>query len=193
MNGLSEAPESGRSLDTFAALLGAMSEDFRLYYKADQSLLSRLGAAIYVGLEPGFWAIVYYRTSHYLGARGWRFPAVFVMRLNKFLTHADISYQCRIGQRLRLPHCADIVVGSTAVIGDDVEILNGVTLGAREIRSNEDRHPKIGNNVFIGSGAKILGNIRVGDGAKIGANAVVLTSVDPGRSVTGIPAVQHPN
>ena len=87
-----------------------------------------------------------------------------------------------------MPHCSDIVIGASAVIGSDVEILNGVTIGAVAIREAGKRHPTIGNNVFIGSGAKILGEIVIGNNVKIGANAVVLESVPDGKTAIGIPA-----
>ena len=173
---------------SFGNLIAFIKNDFRHYLKAGQSLKSKIGASIIVLFEPGFWSLFYYRWSHYFFKKRLAIFGLFFMRLNKFLNHVDISYECEIGQRLRLPHFCDIVIGATSVIGDDVEILNGVTLGASEVRKEGKRHPTIKNRVFIGSGAKVLGDIVINEGVSIGANAVVLKSVEANQTVVGIPA-----
>jgi serine O-acetyltransferase len=99
----------------------------------------------------------------------------------------DINPAARIGKGLMLDHATGFVVGETAVIGDDCSILQDVTLGGTG-KSEEDRHPKIGNGVLIGAGAIVLGNITIGDGARIGAGSVVVKAVPPHVTVAGVPA-----
>jgi serine O-acetyltransferase len=101
------------------------------------------------------------------------------------VTATDIDPRTRIGKRLRIPHPSGIVTHFRSTIGDDCLIMQGVTLGRV---AEPDEGPKIGNNVFIGAGAKILGPVQVGDGARIGANAVVLQDVPPGCTAVGVPA-----
>ncbi len=165
-----------------------MIEDFKVYYKPGRSIKSKVGSFLHVLLEPGFYAVILYRISNYLYKKKIPIIPLLIMRANKFFTNVDVSYECAIGKHLRLPHCSDIVIGSTTIIGDDVEILNGVTLGATELRIEGKRHPTIEDRVLIGSGAKVLGDIKVGKGAKIGANAVVTEPVPPGSTAVGIPA-----
>jgi serine O-acetyltransferase len=106
--------------------------------------------------------------------------------ISEILTGIELPCETQVGRRLRIEHCGDIVVSGDAVLGDDVVIRNGVTIGLRRI--GERGSPKIGNRVDIGSGAKILGPITIGDDAVIGANAVVLNDVPPGATAVGIPA-----
>lgn len=165
-----------------------MIEDFKVYYRPGKSIKSRIGACFYALLEPGFCAIILHRAANFLYKKHIFLLPLILMRINKLLTHADISYECSVGKRLRLPHCCDIVIGSTAIIGNDVEILNGATFGAVDIRGAGKRHPTIEDGVFIGCGAKILGNITIGQKSRIGANSVVLESVPPNSTAVGIPA-----
>lgn len=165
-----------------------LKEDFCVYYRPHDSLKSKIGSFCFTLLEPGFWAITLHRIAHQLFLYQIFLIPLILMRFNKLLTHVDINYQVKIGRRIRLPHCFDIVVGSTAVIGDDVEILNGVTLGAKELRGEGKRHPTLLNGVLVGSGAKILGDIIIGENVRIGANAVVLKSVPKFCVLAGIPA-----
>lgn len=102
-------------------------------------------------------------------------------------TGIEIHPGATIGKRLFIDHGFGVVIGETAVVGDDVLIYHGVTLGGVSTTS-EKRHPTIGDGVMIGCGAKVLGNIVIGNNAKIGANAVVLCDVDPNTTVVGIPA-----
>ena len=165
-----------------------MIEDLKVYYRPCKSIKSRIGACFYALLEPGFYAIILHRMANFLYKKHIFLLPLILMRINKLLTHVDISYQCSIGKRLRLPHCCDIVIGSTSIIGNDVEILNGVTLGAVDIRGEGKRHPTIEDGVFIGCGAKILGNIKIGQNSRIGANSVALESMPPKSTAVGIPA-----
>jgi serine O-acetyltransferase len=142
--------------------------------------------------RQGIWVLVVYRFGRwrYKVPGIWRKPLSFVYKLLKIwsqiMTGIDIPCEATIGRRLTIEHFGGIVVSGDAVLGDDVVIRNGVTIGLK--RTGEAGAPQIGNRVDIGSGAKILGNIRIGDGAVIGANAVVLQDVPPGALAVGIPA-----
>jgi serine O-acetyltransferase len=102
----------------------------------------------------------------------------------RFLTGIEIHPGAQIGRRFVIDHGLGVVIGETSVIGDDVLLYHGVTLGGRE-NSRVKRHPTVGNNVVIGAGAKLIGNINIGDGVKIGANAVVTKNVPEGKTVVG--------
>ena len=143
--------------------------------------------------RQGVWAMTVYRFGR------WRYrvrpallrkPLSFLYKLGKIasqiLTGIDLPCEASVGSRLKFEHFGGIIVSGDAVIGDDVIIRNGVTIGLK--RTNEPGAPVIGNRVDIGAGAKLLGRIRVGDGAVIGANAVVLRDVPAGALAVGIPA-----
>lgn len=138
-----------------------------------------------VFLYPGFWALVFYRFSRFFYLRKCYIMARFWMEVGKRLTSIEIHPGAKIGKRLFIDHGFGVVIGETCVIGDDVIIYHGVTLGGTG-KEKGKRHPNIGNNVLIGSGAKILGNINIGNNVKIGANAVVLKDVLNGKTVVGI-------
>jgi serine O-acetyltransferase len=106
-----------------------------------------------------------------------------------FLTHSDISPHAKLGQRLQLPHPNGIVIHEDAVVGDDCMIMQQVTIGM----IGDGEVPVIGNGVYVGAGAKIIGKVHVGDGARIGANAVVTKDVPPGHTAIGVPAKIIPN
>jgi len=125
-------------------------------------------------------AAAFYRRGHRLVARG---VASWVRRR----TGVDIHPGARIGKRLFIDHATGVVIGETCVIGDDVTIYQGVTLGGTKL-ANEKRHPTVGDRVVIGAGAKVLGNITVGSDSRIGANAVVVSDVPACSVVVGIPA-----
>ena len=135
----------------------------------------------------GFHAIQTHRLAHWLWNRGRRDFALYLQSRSSSVFQTDINPAARIGKGVFLDHATGLVVGETAVIGDDVSILHSVTLGGTG-KEGADRHPKIGNGVLIGAGAKILGNITVGCGAKIAAGSVVLSDVPPCKTVAGVPA-----
>ncbi len=137
-------------------------------------------------LYPGVHAVVWHRLAHRLWRGGYKFPARFVSWLSRFLTNIDIHPGAVIGSRLFIDHGAGVVIGETAVIGDDVTIYHGVTLGGTSW-SGGKRHPTLENRVLIGAGAKVLGPVTVGGGARIGANSVVFEDVPPEMTVVGIP------
>jgi serine O-acetyltransferase len=109
-------------------------------------------------------------------------------QVNHLVTGADIAWSARIGPGLVLWHPTGVVIGSGVVIGRDARVQQGITLGAARSRSGEDGDPELGDDVYVGAGARVLGPVRVGDRARIGANAVVLTDVPAGASAVGVPA-----
>jgi serine O-acetyltransferase len=143
--------------------------------------------------RQGLWVMMVYRFGRWrYGLRSplARVPMSFLYKLARtamhVLTGIDLPCEAKVGRRLRIDHFGGIVVSGDAVIGDDVILRNGVTIGLK--RTNERGAPVIGNRVDIGAGAKILGPIRIGDGAVIGANAVVVHDVPAGAVAVGIPA-----
>lgn len=138
-------------------------------------------------LYPCFKAMVYYYLSHKLYLKKRFFIARYLCEKAKRKTGIEIHPGASIGKNLFIDHGTGVVIGETAVIGDNVTMFHGVTLGGTGNEKDKKRHPTIGNNVFIGSGAKILGNITIGNNVKIGANAVVLKDVEDDRTVVGIP------
>jgi serine O-acetyltransferase len=137
-------------------------------------------------LYPGVHALLSHRLAHALWRRGFKFPARFVAWFARFLTNVDIHPGAVIGARIFIDHGAGVVIGETAVIGDDVTLYHGVTLGGASWAPGK-RHPTLESGVLIGAGAKILGPITVGAGARIGANSVVIEDVPPHMTVVGIP------
>lgn len=136
---------------------------------------------------PGLWALFYHRIAHSIYNRGLRFIPRFISAFSRLLTTIDIHPAAQIGHRVFIDHGAGVVIGETAIIGDDVVIYQQVTLGGVSTSVGK-RHPTIGNRVVIGAGAKILGNITLGDDAKIGANSVVVKNVPCGATAVGVPA-----
>lgn len=135
----------------------------------------------------GFQAIQFYRVAHWLWNSGRNDLAYFMqMRISEQLG-VDIHPAARIGQGIMIDHAHSIVIGETAVVGNNVSMLHSVTLGGTG-KDDDDRHPKIGDGVLIGAGAKILGNIKVGKCSRIAAGSVVLHEVPPCKTVAGVPA-----
>ncbi|MEO1492588.1 MAG: serine O-acetyltransferase [Pseudomonadota bacterium] len=135
----------------------------------------------------GFIGIQAYRVAHWLWTRGRRDLAMFIQMRVSQLFSMDINPAARIGRGLMIDHAHSMVIGETAVVGDDVSMLHGVTLGGTG-KEGGDRHPKIGDGVLIGAGAKVLGNITVGKCSRIAAGSVVLKPVPDCVTVAGIPA-----
>jgi len=135
----------------------------------------------------GFQAIQAHRVAHWLWAEGRRDMALFVQARASEVFSVDIHPAARIGQGIMVDHAHGIVIGETAVVGNDVSMLHSVTLGGTG-KEDGDRHPKIGDGVLIGAGAKVLGNIRVGRCVRIAAGSVVLEDVPPMVTVAGVPA-----
>jgi serine O-acetyltransferase len=140
-------------------------------------------------LYPGVWALAFHRLAHWLYRGELYFLARVINHLARFLTAIDIHPGATIGRHFFIDH-GFVVIGETAVVGDNVTIYQCVTLGGTNPTNGVagKRHPTIGNDVIIGSGAQVLGPITVGDRARIGANAVVTREVPEGATMTGIPA-----
>ena len=135
----------------------------------------------------GFQALQAYRIGHWLWTRGRIDMAYFVQMRCSEVFGVDIHPAARIGTGVMIDHAHSIVIGETAVVGNDVSMLHSVTLGGTG-KEDGDRHPKIGDGVMIGAGAKVLGNIRVGARSRIAAGSVVLADVPPCKTVAGVPA-----
>lgn len=143
----------------------------------------------------GLQAVVSYRINHFLWQKNFRLCARILSQLTRFFTGIEIHPGAKIGKGFFIDHGFGVVIGQTAEIGDNVTMYQGSTLGGTLVFSTkgkvtDKRHPTIGNNVIIGSGAQILGPIKVGDNAKIGANAVVVKDVKPNVTAVGVPAHQ---
>ncbi len=137
-------------------------------------------------LYQGLHALVTYRIAHFLYRIRFFFLARFISQMARWLTGIEIHPGAKIGKSLFIDHGMGVVVGETAIIGDNVLLYQGVTLGGTGLQKGK-RHPTIGNNVVIGGGAKVLGNITIGDNAYIGANAVVIKDVPANSTVVGVP------
>lgn len=135
---------------------------------------------------PGVHAIILHRLSHRLWCAGWRYFARLVSFMSRVITNIDIHPGATIGQRFFIDHGAGVVIGETAIIGDDVTLYHGVTLGGTSWNKGK-RHPTLGNGVMVGAGAKILGPITLYDRVRVGANSVVIEDVETGCTVVGIP------
>ncbi|MDD2927509.1 MAG: serine O-acetyltransferase [Candidatus Omnitrophica bacterium] len=137
-------------------------------------------------LYQGLHALVAYRVGNFFYRIKFFFLARFISQLARWATGIEIHPGARIGKGLFIDHGMGVVVGETAIIGDNVLLYQGVTLGGTGLEQGK-RHPTIGNNVVIGAGAKILGNITIGDNSYIGANAVVIKDVPANSTVVGVP------
>src|SRR5208282_4646837 len=158
-------------------------EDVRAIFKRDPA--ARSVAEIFFSY-PGFHAILFYRLAHKLWLHEMYFLGRFVSHIARFLTGIEIHPGARIGKAFFIDHGMGVVIGETAEIGNNVTLYHGVTLGGVSWEKTK-RHPTIGDNVVIGSGAKVLGPFTVGKGSKIGSNSVVVREVPANSTVVGIP------
>lgn len=170
----------------------AMTEELDVIVARDPSVRSR-GEAV---LHPSLLAVLGHRVAHRLHTRGRFVAARAVAGLVKLATGIEIHPGARLGRRLFIDHGAGVVIGETAVVGDDVTLYHQVTLGAtgspRDWRPGR-RHPRLGNGVLVGAGATLLGPITVGDGARIGAQALVCRDVPAGgRAAAPVATVTAP-
>ncbi len=161
-----------------------IKEDIRAVKERDPAARSSLEIFF---LYPGVRALRYYRLAHWLFKHNMKFWARFVSQSAARKTGIEIHPGATIGHRLVIDHGHGVVIGETAEIGDDVLIYQGVTLGGTG-KDVGKRHPTIGNNVMICSGAKVLGPFKVGDNSRVAAGAVVLEEVPPNCTVVGVPA-----
>ena len=171
---LADSPEIGQ----------IMRCDIAAVYDRDPACDRHIEPVLYF---KGFHAIQTHRLAHWLWNAGRRDFALYLQSRSSSVFQTDINPAAPIGRGIFLDHATGLVVGRTAAIGDNVSILQDVTLGGTG-KECDDRHPKIRNGVLIGAGAKILGNIEVGEGAKVAAGSVVLHAVAPHTTVAGVPA-----
>ena len=154
------------------------------YQKRDPAARSKLEIFL---LYPGVHAVIYHRLAHWLYVRHRFFLARCLSQWSRFWTGIEIHPGATIGHRLVIDHGMGIIIGETAEIGDDCLLYQGVTLGGTG-KDKGKRHPTLGNNVLVGSGAKVLGPFTVGDNARIAAGAVVLSEVPANATAVGVPA-----
>ena len=160
-----------------------LREDIRTVFARDPAARSVLEVIL---CYPGLHALWLYRMAHFLWRHKLRLLARIISHINRFFTGIEIHPGAKIGRRFFIDHGAGVVIGETSEIGDDVLLYQGVVLGGTTLEKKK-RHPTIGNNVEMGSGAIALGAITISDGARIGSGSVVINSVPPGATVVGIP------
>jgi serine O-acetyltransferase len=159
-------------------------EDIDSVLERDPAARSRLEVIL---CYPGLWAVWFHRFSHALWRIKLRLPARVVSQIARFFTGVDIHPAALLGRRLFIDHATGVVIGETAVVGSDVTIYQGVTLGGTG-KGHGKRHPTVCDGVFIGNNANVLGNITVGQNSRVGAGSVVLSDVPPNSTVVGVPA-----
>jgi serine O-acetyltransferase len=166
------------------AIVKRAEADVRVVKMRDPACRSYIQPFLYY---KGFAALQAHRVAHHLWLTGRELLAFHLQSRVAELLQLDIHPAAKLGQGIFMDHATGIVIGETAVVGDNVSMLHNVTLGGTG-KEGGDRHPKIGDGVLIGAGAKILGNIKVGEGARIASGSVVLHDVVAGCTVAGIPA-----
>lgn len=166
------------------SLATAARADIRATFERDPACLRFLQPLLFF---KGFQAVQAHRVANWLWREGRRDLSYFFQMRGSEVFGVDIHPAATIGKGIMIDHAHSIVVGETAVVGDNVSMLHSVTLGGTG-KEEEDRHPKIGDGVMIGAGAKVLGNIRIGACSRIAAGSVVLASVPPCKTVAGVPA-----
>jgi len=185
-------------IDFYQALSGKASEEEKMpkgFTEYLDSIIKRDPAARYklevILCYPGLHAILAHRVAHGLWRRGFKLLARLISHINRFFTGIEIHPGAKIGSNLFIDHGKGLVIGETAMIGDNVTMYQGVTLGGTRM-ARRKRHPTIEDNVVVGAGAKILGDIVVGADSKIGSGSVVVESCPPNSIVVGIPGKPIP-
>ena len=161
----------------------SVREDIAAVLESDPAARSVFEVVI---LYPGLHAVWVHHLSHWLWRHGLRFLARYVSQVARLFTGIEIHPGAELGRRLFIDHGMGTVIGETAIVGDDVTLYQGVTLGGTG-KEKGKRHPTLGDKVVIGSGAKVLGNITVGDNCRIGAGSVVLRNVPANSTIVGVP------
>jgi len=167
-----------------ASLGEAARADIGAVLDRDPACLRSIQPLLYF---KGYLAVQAYRVAHWLWQQGRKDMAYFAQMRSSEVFGIDIHPGAKIGRGLMIDHAHSIVIGETAVVGDNVSMLHSVTLGGTG-KEHEDRHPKIGNGVLLGAGAKVLGNIQIGHCSRVAAGSVVLRDVPPCKTVAGVPA-----
>lgn len=174
-------------------LIKSIRKDVRAVFNHDPAAVNIIEV---VFAYPGFHARQFHRLAHTLWR--WHIPVIprFISHISRFLTGIEIHPGAKIGDGLFIDHGMGVVIGETSVIGDNVVLYQGVTLGGTS-QQRTKRHPTLGNNVLVGVGARLIGAINIGDNSKVGAGSVVVTSVPPNATVVGVPgrivAVRNPD
>ncbi len=164
-------------------MLDLLKEDLKVVFERDPAVRSVFEV---VFCYPGFHAMIFYRLSHWMWNSNLKFLGRLISHFGRFMTGIEIHPGATIGRGFFIDHGMGVVIGETAEIGENCTLYHGVTLGGTSW-AKEKRHPTLGNNVIVGSGAKILGPFTVGDDSKIGSNSVVVKEVPPTATVVGIP------
>jgi serine O-acetyltransferase len=165
-------------------LFARIREDINSVLERDPAARSQLEVLL---CYPGLWAVWIHRISHGLWRSKLRLPARILSQIARFFTGVDIHPGALLGRRLFIDHAMGVVIGETAIVGSDVTLYQGVTLGGTG-KQHGKRHPTVCDGVFIGNNANILGNITVGENSRVGAGSVVLSDVPPNSTVVGVPA-----
>jgi serine O-acetyltransferase len=158
-------------------------EDISCVFERDPAARTRFEV---LTTYPGIHAVLVHRLSHVLFNANLKWLARVLSNVARLITGIEIHPGAQIGRRFFIDHGMGVVIGETAVIGDDCTLYHGVTLGGTSWQKGK-RHPTLGRDVVVGAGAKVLGPIEIGDGARIGSNAVVVKAVPPGATVVGVP------
>lgn len=161
-----------------------LREDIRSVKERDPAARSTLEVLL---CYPGLWAVWIHRVAHALWHAKLRLVARMLSQMGRFGTGVEIHPGAEIGRRLFIDHGAGVVIGETSIVGDDVTLYQGVTLGGTG-KEHGKRHPTLCNNVFVGNNANLLGNICIGENSRVGAGSVVLADVPPNSTVVGVPA-----
>jgi len=164
-------------------MLTEIRRDVRAVLERDPAARSTLEVVL---CYPGVHALAFHRIAHAIWRRGWRIPARVLSQVARFLTGIEIHPAAKIGSGLFIDHGMGVVIGETAEVGENVTLLQGVTLGGTSLK-REKRHPTLGDNVVVGAGAKIIGAFKIGDGSRIGAGSVVVREVPTNSVVVGVP------
>lgn len=164
-------------------MFSRLKEDITSVFDRDPAARNALDV---ITTYPGLHALLMHRLTHWLWNIGLCWLARILSTFARWITGIEIHPGATIGRRFFIDHGMGVVIGETAVIGDDCTLYHGVTLGGTSWKKGK-RHPTLGNNVVVGAGAKVLGPIDIGEGARIGSNAVVLKAVPPGTTVVGVP------
>jgi serine O-acetyltransferase len=175
--------DSGMNPKPAPGMLRRLREDVDCVFQRDPAARTRLEV---FATYPGLHALLCHRVAHALWIRGWCFIARFLSGTARALTQIDIHPGAVIGRRLFIDHGSGVVIGETAVIGDDVTLYHGVTLGGVSWSTGK-RHPTLEDGVVVGAGAKVLGPITIERNGRVGANSVVIQDVPEGMTVVGIP------
>lgn len=164
-------------------MFSRIQKDIRVIFDRDPAAKSFLEVVL---CYPGLHALLFHRAAHWLYKKGFILVPRLISQFSRFITGIEIHPGATIGDGVFIDHGTGVVIGETAEVGNNVTIYQGVTLGGTG-KEKGKRHPTVGNNVVVSSGAKVLGNIKIGDNVKIGAGSVVLKDVPSNTTVVGIP------